>query len=125
MNASCLVRRKPKTGTRPIRDITGLRVKKLVAVKFVGFMNDQAAWECRCDCGGKKIVRGPFMVQAAKGNQTYLTRCTWSCGCDSKKHGHSKQPGYVLWARLKYCMCEEWQDFPAFAQQCYANRPTK
>jgi HNH endonuclease len=57
-----------------MRDITGHRNGRLIAVECVG-RRGHAMWRCQCDCGNEKIV--------ASNN---LTRATGvrSCGCLSR-----------------------------------------
>lgn len=56
-----------------VRDITGRRNGRLVAVECVGRNAEgRALWRCRCDCGNHKIVQGNNLTRAAG---------TKSCGC--------------------------------------------
>lgn len=59
--------------TRSIRDITGVRNGRLVAVEFVGLNHERRAlWRCACDCGSEKIVQSNNLTR--RGG-------TKSCGC--------------------------------------------
>lgn len=74
-----------------VRDLTGQRFGRLVALTRVGSRGNKALWLCRCDCGIEKLMVG-----------TSLTRGhTKSCGCWRRetgyrlasgnfKHGHTK-----------------------------------
>lgn len=87
-----------------VKDLTGKRFGRLVAVSCVGrTTNGNAKWLCRCDCGGTKIVASWGLVS---GN-------TQSCGCIKAeqnkemftKHGdaaHGKRNRlYRIWAGAK------------------------
>jgi hypothetical protein len=56
-----------------VRDITGRRNGRLVAIECVGRNAEgRALWRCRCDCGNYKIVQGNNLTRRAG---------TKSCGC--------------------------------------------
>ena len=57
--------------SKRLKDITGKRFGKLVAIKRVGSADNNATWLCRCDCGNTTIVKENSLQQG-------LTR---SCGC--------------------------------------------
>ncbi len=55
-----------------IKDITGMRFGRLVALKHIGTHNSgQALWRCVCDCGKLKDVPSSKLVR----------NDTRSCGC--------------------------------------------
>jgi len=108
-------------------DIAGRRFGRLIAVEPVGTdSGGQKTWECRCDCGTQRIVRGSKL---RLGLQT-------SCGCwQGATHGYARRkrhPLYGVWKRMrqrcfdhgdrdfKYyggrgiTICERWHDFTAF-----------
>lgn len=59
--------------SRMVRDITGVRNGRLVAVELVGRNREgRALWRCLCDCGTEKTVQGNSLVRASG---------TKSCGC--------------------------------------------
>lgn len=59
--------------TRYMRDLTGVRNGRLVAVACVSRDKDgRALWKCVCDCGGAKVVQGNNLTRPAG---------TKSCGC--------------------------------------------
>jgi group I intron endonuclease len=53
------------------QDLSGNRYGRLLVVKFAGRIGRDYAWECKCDCGSIKAIRGNGLVT---GNST-------SCGC--------------------------------------------
>ena len=116
-------------------DLTGKRFGRLIALRYVGLSNHQghqrkARWECRCDCGNKKIV---VSQNLRKGH-------TRSCGClfiemlkARAKHNARHTPEYDSWSHaIQRCenkkntswpdyggrgikICKEWRhDFKAF-----------
>lgn len=84
-------------------DLTGQRFGKLsVMNRANNTMTGQTRWDCRCDCGNKKIINGSDLKSGK----------TRSCGCFQKEtiknintiHGH-KQRGkgskiYVAWRSM-------------------------
>lgn len=60
---------------RIIKDITGIRFGKLEAIRCVGKDKYGNLWECKCDCGGTKIVR----------TNALTTGRVKSCGCELHK----------------------------------------
>jgi hypothetical protein len=111
------------------RDLTGLVVGRLTALRCVGRDKRRTAiWRCRCSCDGKEVeVRG-----------TDLTRQhpTRSCGCAQRdwtstrnrslvgeksptfKHGHTRlgwSPTYSSWhAMLGRCTNPKGRDFRSY-----------
>ena len=63
-----------KTGlTGCVRDITGTRNGRLVALECVGRNGEgRAMWLCKCDCGGAKTVQSNNLLRPAGSK---------SCGC--------------------------------------------
>ena len=58
-----------------IKDLTGQRFGKLVAIECVGKNEyNRAIWLCACDCGETKVV-----------SITNLGKSTKSCGCSKRK----------------------------------------
>ena len=56
---------------RTVRDLTGMRVNMLTAVRLVDVSESGAFWLCRCDCGGEAI----------RSRAALVARNTRSCGC--------------------------------------------
>lgn len=54
-----------------IIDLTGQRFGRLVALQFVGRVNDRTLWRCKCDCGKETIT----------GYSNLYSGITRSCGC--------------------------------------------
>ncbi len=52
-------------------DLTGRRFGRLVALQFVGRVNDRTLWRCKCDCGKETIT----------GYSNLYSGITRSCGC--------------------------------------------
>jgi hypothetical protein len=58
-----------------VKDITGKRFGKLVAIRHIGFNNSgNARWLCHCDCGRKHTTASTHLLN---GNTT-------TCGCRSR-----------------------------------------
>ena len=91
-----------------IKNISGIRFGKLVAVEYCGSTNlGQALWKCLCDCGKECVVRGSYL----------RNKHTLSCGCLQKekssiacvksgrdktvKHDMAKTPEYRAWSHMK------------------------
>lgn len=122
-------------GQCPGQDITGTRFGKLVVIgrssrPFLRTNGSEIdAWECRCDCGNVKRVRGYSLLN---GN-------TATCGCGHGTHRRSRTPIYETWMRMhRRCrnkglknygskgvrVCERWNSFENFLAdmgECPAN----
>ena len=66
--------------SKAIKDITGMRSGKLVAIRPVGYLVEKdghrrAMWECKCDCGN---------ITTASNQEITLKR-KQSCGCSRRK----------------------------------------
>src|SRR6478736_6735858 len=120
----------------PVKDMTGLRFGRLVAMSFIETRNGHSYWQCSCDCGTITTVTGNAL----------RTSTTQSCGCFHKdqmqakpprlRHGHAKASGktrmYRIWTNIRSrCMnpkakqykdyggrgikvCKRWQLFDNF-----------
>jgi len=87
---------------RPVRDLTGQRFGKLVAIELIG--HSPVLWKCVCDCGRESIIRGNNLSRL--GGQK-------SCGCLAKNaifrlsgnkqtnHGLSRTTEYRIWIGMK------------------------
>ena len=129
-------------GQNKIKDITGQRFGKLVAIKMVqknsNIKSRHAVWLCKCDCGNEAIIDG---VRLRNGK-------TRSCGCYAKErtrermttHGMTKTRLFGIWqgmrdrcnntmskAYINYggrgiTVCDEWKnDFKAFYDWAFGN----
>lgn len=82
-----------------IKDITGSRFGRLVAIKFSHRERDKTYWEYQCDCGNKTIKASGVVHQGS---------CN-SCGCikeeTHKKHGYAtrnnKRRVYRIWQGMR------------------------
>jgi hypothetical protein len=119
------MRRGPK-----LRDLTGVRFGKLVALELVT-QRDPHKWRCRCDCGKEQVV----MVKHLGGGRNQ-TRCL-KCSLKQRRPGHithglGKPPEYNTWSAMRQrCLnprspkyseyggrgiqiCPRWADFGKF-----------
>lgn len=125
---------------KAIKDLTGQRFGKLVAIEPIGqdkYKN--VIWRCKCDCGRTHDVVSRALVNGH----------TKSCGCAgrgkfrnkfSEKHGGSKERLYRVWGcMLNRCydpnrseyqnyggrgigVCDEWRNsYAAFRSWAYGN----
>lgn len=121
-----------------IKDITGQRYGKLVAIRFERISKRRTYWLCKCDCGNEKVIRSDC-----------LTRIQ-SCGCVKKQqdfqnlhivnnHGMTRHPAYCIWlGMIDRCydptnpyykdyggrgitVCEEWKDVREFCKWMDSN----
>jgi hypothetical protein len=60
---------------RRIKDLTGKRFARLLAIEFVAIVNHDARWLCDCDCGNRIVVSGHNLRRGT----------TRSCGCYSRQ----------------------------------------
>lgn len=83
-----------------LKNIKGQRFGRLVVLENVGKVKwGHYIWECKCDCGNKKIIRGGDLRNAK----------TKSCGCLQKKavikqmttHGFKHTRIYNIWCYMK------------------------
>lgn len=121
-----------------IKDITGQRFGRLVALEISGKEKNRMIWRCRCDCGNEVNIPGTYLRSGH----------TQSCGCihreqlieRNSKHGLISHRLYTIWCAMKQrCyyknsieyyryggrgirVCEEWlNDFQAFYDWAIAN----
>lgn len=122
-----------------MKDITGQRFGRLVALKVAGKNKyGRYLWLCKCDCGNEKIAAGNDLRRGA----------TKSCGCFQKesritsniKHGLYYTRLHRIWTIMKarcynknnnrfHCygargisVCREWKDdFTAFYDWAISN----
>lgn len=99
-------------------DLTGKRFGRFEVIGYAGRdKNYNSLWQCKCDCGSLRTVRG-YNLQ--NGTST-------SCGC-SKKSANTEQPVsstrlYNIWSRMKAkaMNCNDWNDFSAFQEWALSN----
>lgn len=138
---SCGCMNKEIVGERSIKDYTGERFGRLVALSRADdYISPSGTrhvqWLCRCDCGNETVVD---VCQLVGGK-------TKSCGCLHKEkletgnvvHGGRKDRLYKVYANMKnrcynknskdypyyggrgICICEEWLDnYSAFKEWAY------
>lgn len=75
-----------------LKDFSGLKFGKLTVVRIheiKALKRNVAFWECKCDCGGKKIVSSHGLVSGS----------TKSCGClikEINRPGANKKPNEII-----------------------------
>ena len=77
---------------------TGKRYGKLLVLKEDGYIGNEIAWLCVCDCGNIKRIIGHNLGRGSN-----------SCGCDrtskligrTKTHGLSNNKLYIVWNGMK------------------------
>lgn len=116
-----------------IKDLTGNRYGRLIAIKLDHIKNRKSYWLCQCDCGNQKIIRSDCLGT------------TLSCGCLKKEqdvvnlnitnnHNLTNHPASRIWyAMMNRCnsennehyndyggrgikVCEEWHDIRNFCR---------
>lgn len=109
-----------------IIDLTGQRFGLLTVVRRDRLPSGVAAWLCKCDCGGERVVRGGHLTEGA----------IKSCGCvkssGNTQHGQYRSPEWVCWMNMmQRCanpnnpaydryggagigVCERWMSFENF-----------
>lgn len=112
------------------KDITGLRVGYLTAVRYIGSNGRKSLWEIRCDCGKVKTMDpSEYKKLLQRGVRA-------SCGCmrratigkRNRTHGMSGHPAFAVWRSMidrcrlpthpawhnygarGICVCERWQN---------------
>lgn len=116
-----------------LKDLTGQKIGSWSVIKYYG-SDGGALWQCKCECGSEKVVRGRSLIHGKSR----------SCGCLAKKivsessikHGHNtnkgQSPTYVSWrSMLRRCsdknhnsyhnyggrgikVCTRWKQFENF-----------
>lgn len=125
------------------QDLTGQRFGHLTVIARAANGKDGGVrYDCLCDCGSRKTIRGKHLKSGAIDN----------CGCQSRQramdtmlsngtgHGGSETRLYKIWGGMKsrccnprrerypdyggrgITVCDEWKDsFPAFRDWALAN----
>lgn len=90
----------------PVKDISGEKINRLTAIKYLYTKKGHAQWLFRCDCGNEVVAR---RSRVSLGN-------TKSCGClatevykrnqkkaakKNKKHGMSTARIYRIWLGMR------------------------
>ena len=84
------------------KDITGLRVGYLTALKYHGSNGKKSIWEVQCDCGVTVLMPATEMPKLEKRGVMA------SCGCKKREtiatknstHGMSQHPAYWAWRSM-------------------------
>lgn len=110
---------------KPIIDLTGKQFDHLVVLRKSGHSGGKAVWECLCECGVVKHIRG---VHLRSGRQV-------SCGClksqrateQKTTHGHSVggkvSPTYSVWQNMHYrCKTQNSSKYPHYAHVSVCDR---
>ena len=97
-----------------IKDLTGQRFGRLVAVRYAGVSKgNQTLWECKCDCGNTVLVHA----------QNLKSGHTSSCGCynyecisaRNRTHGETKTRIYRIWHDMNYrCSSPKHRSYPLY-----------
>lgn len=131
---------------RPIIDLTGLRVGRLVVVEQIPRITSQSItkWRCRCDCGNMRVVAGSDLRRCSDRKNHRPTR---SCGCLSRElasrrlviHGRSGDRLFKVWSSMiarctsethkayrnyggrGITVCHEWKTFQGFLDDMEAD----
>lgn len=119
----------------PTNDLTGMKFGRLTVISRAKDIISEsgyktAMWNCVCDCGNTKVVRGKCLTGGV----------TKSCGCYAKeavsarktKHGDAGTRLYAIWDSMRQrcynnnnhayhnyggrgiSVCDEWDDYQAF-----------
>lgn len=117
------------------KDIAGMRFGSLTAIRYVGSdAKGHAQWLCKCDCGNEKVVLSGKLLSGhttACGHKGHKVR-TYCPGRDNprlyevwkgmKARCHnSNNKCYYLYGAKGISVCNEWQDFKAFARWALEN----
>lgn len=84
------------------KDISGLRVGYLTALRYHGSDGRKSLWVVVCDCGTEKLMDPSELKK--QGKRGVIA----SCGCKRKetivarntRHGMSKHPAYAVWRSM-------------------------
>src|SRR5690348_12685530 len=79
---------------RKLIDLTGQQFDRLTVIKWVGKQSKRSMWECRCECGRIKTVRGDSLKN----------RDTRSCGCLHKETVNDPEKSYTKACRIRASM---------------------
>ncbi len=125
-----------------MKNITGEKFNRLIAVKFIRSEGVNYYWLFKCDCGNEKILSKRYVC--------YPSSQTKSCGCllkettrlkgkQSRTHGMTRTPFYCVYRTiLNRCsnskvncyewyggrgikVCERWKTFENFKEDMYEN----
>lgn len=118
-----------------LKNLEGKKVGMLTIESFHGIKDKSSYWNCICDCGNKKIIKGV----------TLNLNIIKSCGCGRRKmliernstHGMTKTRFYKTWKSMRYrcynknashyynyggrgiSVCDDWNIFVNFKNDMY------
>lgn len=101
------------------RDITGLRVGYLTAIRYHGSDGKNSLWILKCDCGAEKLMAASEFKKLAKRGVTASCGCKRreTIGAKNKLHGMSKHPAFAVWRsmvdRCSLPSHQAWQNYGA------------
>lgn len=130
----------------PKKWIEGQKFGKLLVLRFVEIdplNNSHSLWECVCECGATKTVRGNYL-RTGRTKSCGCMSSTKTIGARSYKHGMSQSRLHRIWTGMKsrcsnkklpsyrrygargIFVCEEWvSSFETFKDWALANGYTK
>ena len=77
-------------------DLSGKKFGRLFVVKKGKYYNKKIYWECRCDCGNRKTIRGDCLTSSN----------TTSCGCFCKEEAKKRFSKNYRYAASKQVYCQ-------------------
>lgn len=111
-----------------MKDLTGRKFGRLIAIKTYDKINSKHRWVCKCSCGEWNLVLSTNLINGH----------TKSCGClkltndQNKTHGMTRSKAHVVWSNMiQRCsdpnatyfenyggrgirVCIDWQSFESF-----------
>lgn len=84
------------------KDLTGLRVGYLTAMRYAGTDGRRSLWQVECDCGVTKLMQAQELVKQSKKGVTASCGCQRKVTIASKKktHGMSKHKAFAVWRSM-------------------------
>ena len=123
---------------RPAIDLTGQTFERLTVFSRAELPGDKAAWNCRCACGGRSVVRGTDLRRGIIRSCGCLNRQLASQRMEARalRHGHARSGAWTrtyntwraMWSRCTVekrsdfknyggrgiTICDRWKSFEAF-----------
>lgn len=83
-------------------DLVGKKFGKITVISFNSVKNYSTFFNCRCDCGNNKIMKGSYLTPGIVQSCGCLRKITAKLmGTTTKKHGKSTTRTYACWAAMK------------------------
>lgn len=95
-------------------DINGQRFSRLTVTKRVNNVGKHAYWECLCDCGSIKIVRGTHLTYGKIKSCGCLEIEARSIGNNTKHSGANSRIYKIYNGMKKRCYNENCSSFPNY-----------